>query len=194
MANLSKALEAALRARYQVSEVKTPVSQRRGLLARMNHLEKLHHRRGDTSTQTRRRAAEAAGIPDRTWRDWRKGTHPPSAASQRKLEGAYTRQITLPALRRELKVRPVPKSVRITATIKWSYDARKQYNSTAHRTTTLTNMRPVMASVIRAWAGAGAAAAAEVFERRTSQTYGVRDDGEKPGIEFEGDQVEIEFS
>ena len=47
MADLPEALDAALRARYRVSEVKTPVTQRRGLLARMNQLEKLHQRPGD---------------------------------------------------------------------------------------------------------------------------------------------------
>lgn len=193
MADLAEALDAALRARYRVAEVRTPITQRRGLLARLNQLERLHQREGDRRGAAARRAARSAGIPPDQFARWRKGERKPSAASLRKLEGAYARQITLPALRKTIKARPVPKTVRITATIKWSYDARKQYNATPHRTTTLNNMRPVMAAVIRAWTAAGPQAAAESLERGTSRAYSVRDDGDRPGIEFEGNEVEIEF-
>lgn len=193
MADLAGALDAALRARYRVAEVKSPATSRRGLLARLSQLEKLHTLPGDRPGQAARRAARSAGIPPDQFARWRKGDRKPSAASLRKLEGAYNRQITLPAVRRAMKARPVPASVRVTATIKWSYDAAKQYNATAYRTTTLTNMRPVMAPVIRAWAAAGPEGAAESFERGTSQAYSVADDGDKPGIEFQGDDVHIEF-
>lgn len=193
MADLAGALDAALRARYRVSEVKTPITQRRGLLARMNQLEALHRRKGDRPGAAARRAAQSAGIPPDQFARWRKGDRKPSAASLRKLEGAYARQITLPALHKAIKQRPAPKTVRITATIKWSYDQVKQYNATAHRTTTLTEMRPVMAAVLRAWVAAGPEAAAESFEWGTSRAYSVRDDGDRPGIEFEGNEVEIKF-
>lgn len=193
MPDLAAALDAALRARYRISEVRTPVTQRRGLLARMNQLEKLFRRPGDTPVQTRRRAAEAAGIPDRTWRDWRAGTHPPSPASRRRLERAYNREVTLPAFRRAIKAQGIPRRVRVTATIKWTDSPRKNYNATPYRATTLTGMGPAMAATIKAWVGAGPEAAADAFQRGVSAAYKAPDDGDKPGIEFQGDDVKVEF-
>lgn len=194
MTDLAGALDGALRARFKVPEVKSPITQRRGLLARMNQLEKLHTRKGDKPGQAATRAAEAAGIAPRTWRDWRKGTHPPGAASRRKLEGAYARQITLPAYRKVTKAQGAPDRVRVAATIRWSDSPKKKYNATPHRSTTLTGMRAAMVSVIRAWAGAGPEAAAEAFERAVARVYKVADDDDGgPGVRFEGDQVEVEF-
>lgn len=185
MAELAEALDDALRARYRVTEVRTPVTQRRGLLARMNQLEKLHARPGDTPTQTRKRAAEAAGIPDRTWRDWRNGTHPPSARNTRKLEGAYNRQITLPAFRRALRTKKVPGKVNVTAVYQWSGSTTNQ--SDKNRTVKMRGMRSVMAETIRAWAAAGPQAGAEAFERGAAQVYGA------DSIEMKGDEVVITF-
>lgn len=190
MADLSEALDAALLRYYRVSEVRTPVTQRRGLLARMNHLEKLHRREGDKPGQAATRAAQSAGIAPRTWRDWRKGTHPPGPTSRRKLEAAYVRQITLPALKRATKRKGAPNRVTVTATIRWTTSPRKMYNAIRHRTVKLTGMSPAMVATVRAWTAAGPEAAADAFERGTSLVYGVTDDG---GIRFEGNQVEIEF-
>lgn len=192
MADLAGALDAALRARYRVAEVKTPVSQRRGLLARMNQLEKLHSQKGDKPGQAATRAAQSAGIPVRTWRDWRKGTHPPSARSERKIERAYVEQITLPAYRKSAKEKGAPKKVNVSAEVWWT-DSDKQNNGD-QRTVKLTGMKGVMAAVIRAWIAAGPEAAADAFERGVAQVYGVRenDDG-SPGIQFKGNRVEIEF-
>jgi len=192
VAELAEALDAALRARYKVSEVKTPVTQRRGLLARMNQLEKLHQRKGDKPGQAATRAAESAGIPIRTWRDWRKGTHPPGPRNQRKLERAYVDQITLPAYRKSAKEKGAPNKVNVTAEIWWT-DSDKKDNGKQRRVK-LTGMKAVMAAVIRAWIAAGPEAAADVFERGTAQVYGVpkNDDG-TPGVQFLGNRVEIEF-
>lgn len=193
MANLGEALDAALRARYRVVDIKTPATQRRGLVARMNALEKLFP--GGRKGASARRAAEAAGIPARTWRDWRAGKTKPSARNLRKLEGAFARKITLPAFRRALADKKLPSSVTVTGTIRWTDSPRKNYNATPHRTTTLVNMRGAMRGVIRAWATAGPEAAAEAFERGASAVYQVpNDDDGSPGIQIEGDRVEIEFS
>ena len=194
MADLPEALDAALRARYRISEVKTPVTQRRGLLARMNQLEKLHQRPGDKPGQAATRAAESAGIPARTWRDWRKGTHPPGPANRRKLEGAYNRQITLPAFRRSVRSKGAPDKVTVTAVVRWSDSPRKMYNATPQRTVRLRGLRAVMPGVIRAWAAAGPQAAADAFERAVSTAYREPDDADGgPGIRFEGDAVTVEF-
>lgn len=196
MADLAGALDAALRARYRVSEVKTPVTQRRGLLARMNQLEKLHQRKGEPANRAAARAAESAGIPIRTWRDWRKGTHPPSARGQRRLERAYVEQITLPAYRKSAKEKGAPSKVNVRAEVWWTDSDKK--NNGKQRTVKLTGMKAVMAAVIRAWIAAGPEAAADAFERGTAQVYRVPDnvdaDGNRtPGIQFKGDEVEIEF-
>ena len=193
MADLATALDAALRARYRVTEVRTPISQRRGLVARMNQLEKLHARKGDRPGAAGRRAARSAGIAPDTWTRWKKGQRAPSAASLRKIESAYKDQISRPAMRRSLRKMKVPTAVRVTATIKWTNSSSKQYNATPHRSTTLTGMRGVMIATIRAWFDRGPQAAAEAFERGASDVYSVADDGDRPGIEFEGDQVSIEF-
>jgi hypothetical protein len=194
MADLAGALDAALRARYRVAEVKTPITQRRGLLARMNQLEKLHTRKGDRPGSAGRRAAAAAGIPPDQWTRWKKGQRTPSAASLRKLEGAYSRQVTQPAFRRAIKTRGVPAKVTVTATVKWSTSDRKQYNAIRHRTVRLFQMRPVMGPTIRAWVAAGPQAAADAFQRGVSAQHSEPDEEDgRPGIEFEGDHVQIEF-
>lgn len=192
MADLAGALDAALRARYRVAEVRTPITQRRGLLGRMNQLETLHARKGDKPGQAATRAAEASGIPARTWRDWRKGTHPPSAANARKLEGAYTRQVTVPAYRRSAKAKGAPDKVTVTAEVWWTDSDKK--NNGDQRTVKLTGLKAIMGAVIRAWIAAGPEAAADVFERGCAKVYGVPDNAdETPGIQFKGDSVTIEF-
>lgn len=199
MADLAAALDAALRARYRVAEVRTPISQRRGLLGRMNQLEKLHSRKGDRPGQAATRAAEASGIPARTWQYWRSGTRKPSAAGARKLEGAYTRQITIPAYRKSVqeekeKGKGAPNKVDVTGVIRWTDSPRKNYNATPQRTVKLTGLRATMRAVIRAWIAAGPEAAADVFQRGISQVYKVTDDEDgTPGIKVEGNEVIIEF-
>ncbi|MFJ2307668.1 hypothetical protein [Streptomyces sp. NPDC087787] len=184
--DLAQALDAALRDRYRVAEVKSPVTSQRGLQARMNQIEK--------ALETPAAAARAAGVSRGTWRRWRNGKQAPSAASLRQIEHAHVNLVILPAFRADLKRRPTPKSVTVTATIKWSKSTGPQYNKTAHRTTTLTGMQKVMKRVIRAWAMAGPEAAAEILQRGASDVYQVEDDGDRPGIEFEGDRVEIDLS
>ena len=192
MADLAEALDAALRARFRITEVRTPITQRRGLLARMNQLEKLHAREGDKPGQAATRAAQSADIPARTWRDWRKGTHPPSARSQRKLERAYVEQITLPAYRKSAKEKGAPNKVNVTADVWWTDSDKK--NNGEYRRVKLLGMKAVMAAVIRAWTAAGPEAAASTLERGTAQVYGVpqNDDG-TPGVQFAGDRVKVEF-
>ncbi len=191
MADLAGALDAVLRARYGWTGVKTPVTQRRGLLARMNQMEKGYAKKGDRPGQAATRAAQAAGIAPRTWRDWRKGTHPPSARSVAKLEKAYKDRYTLPALRRSIGTKGVPKKVNVTSETKWN----GYYNQTAKR---LIRFGPggvpaTMQATIRAWAHDGPEAAALAFEYGLSAAHSVPNDADgMPGIRFEGN-VHIEF-
>jgi transcriptional regulator with XRE-family HTH domain len=192
--NLPEALDAALRDRYGIPEVKSAATTRRGLTARMNQLEKAFSQRGDRKGAAARRAAEAAGISPRTWQKWRAGSQHPGARLLRRLEGAYARHVQLPKARAKVNGTPVPSLVRVTAVIKWSSSPRKQYNAQPYRSTTLEGMRGVMIRVIRAWQAAGPDAAAEVFQRGAAEVYGVPDDDDgTPGIEFQGDEVEIDL-
>lgn len=187
MADLPAALDAALRGRYRVQEVKSPASTRRGLSARMNQLEKTFTRKGERAGTGTRRAAAAAGVSPRTWQRWRAGTQTPGPKLLAKLESAYARLVTLPAFRRSVNTGRPPNRVKVTAEIMWTTSPRKAYNKTKHRSTTLEGMSGVMVSVIRAWATAGPEAAADALERGTATVYGANE------IRFEGDHVEIEF-
>ncbi|MFI6644776.1 transcriptional regulator [Streptomyces sp. NPDC050504] len=62
--------------------IATPITAKRGLMARLNYL---------TRTEHARAAARAAGltVTDRTLRAWLAGSRQPSRASLEKIEGAY---------------------------------------------------------------------------------------------------------
>jgi transcriptional regulator with XRE-family HTH domain len=111
---------AALRARYRVTEVRTPITQRRGLTARMNQLEKHHAKKGDRPGQAAARAARAAGISPETWRRWRKGDQPPSARMLAKLQDAYTQHPHPPQPAPLPQSSRPPKEVHVTAVVRWN--------------------------------------------------------------------------
>lgn len=187
MPDLSEALDQALRERYPVPEVKREISHRQGLTARMNQLEKQFERKGERKGTAARRAAEAAGIPLRTWQKWRQGAMKPAPRNARKLEGAYARFVQQPKMRQRVNTTGAPSRVRVTAVIKWSDSPRKMYNRQPFRSTTLERMQGVMVGVIRAWATAGPEAAADALERGAAAAYAAEE------IRFEGNEVEIEF-
>lgn len=198
MADLPEALDRALTARYKVAEVRTPATQRRGLTARMNQLEKAHARKGDRPGQAGARAAKAAGISPGTWARWRSGKQKPSAPALRKLETAHKNDVRLPALDRSRNAKGVPTRVTVTAITRWA----GYYNRTRYRSVRFGpgGMRAVMSDVIDAWGSQGPQAAADAFERGISTLHnvpgesGYEDDGsDSPGIRFEGNQVHIEF-
>lgn len=198
MADLAGALDAALRARYGWTGVKTPITQRRGLLARMNQLEKRHTQKGDRPGAAGRRAARAAGIPPDQWTRWKKGQRKPSAASLAKLEKTYKDTFPLPALRRSIKAKGVPDKVNVTADIRWN----GYYNQASQRTVRFgpSGVPATMRATIREWAHNGPKAAALAFEYGLSRAHSVPDEPDYPepgdigpGVRFEGNRVEIEF-
>lgn len=181
MADLSEALDAALRDRYMGGEIRSPATSRRGLTARLNALERQFTQKGDRKGAATKRVAAALGVSPRTIQRWRTGDRKPNGPSVRKVEGLHNRLVSLPRMRRRLKSLPPPNSVTVTAVINWNgYKNRQE-----HRTTTLGGMRGVMARVIRAWAGAGPEAAAQVFERGAAQVHNT------PSVKFEGDDVDV---
>lgn len=154
-------------------EIRRPITHRQGLTARLNAIQK--------QFPTQKAMAAALGVSPRTLQRWRDGTRKPDAKSQRKIEGAHNRLVSLPRMRRRLKSLPPPNSVTVSAVINWNgYKNRQE-----QRSTTLGGMRGVMARVIRAWAAAGPQAAARVFEKGAAQVHNT------PSVKFEGDDVDV---
>lgn len=190
MADVSEALDAALSARYPRQEVKSPAASRRGLTARMNQLEKLFTRKGDRPGAARTRAAAAAGIPARTWRDWLSGRHKPGAKNLGKLQDAYHNLITLPKLRRKVTPASVPSAVNVRADVRWNgYLNRQPYRQVKFR----YHVQTVMVATIRAWAREGPEAAAAAFQHGLAVAENLPSTEDAPGILFEGNRVEIDF-
>lgn len=192
MADLAQALDAALQARYHLREVRSPITQRRGLLARMNQLEKLHEQPGDRPGAAGRRAAASAGIAPDTWTRWRKEQRSPSPASLRRLEGAYARQITLPKFRRAIADKKEPNEAIVSAEVWWTDSDKK--NNGDQRTVRLRGLRSIMRPVILAWITTGPERAAQLFEEGAARVYAVTQNADDtPGIQFKGNDVTIEF-
>lgn len=176
--NFPEALGAALSARFHVPEIRSPATQKRGLDARMNALVKVHG--GDY-----KRAAASAGIPERTWRDWRNGTHPPGAKSLRRLEGAYARQIIRPAATRMLaNAKKAVKSIHVRATVVVDPAGRRYVNSTPDREFRAEKIPAER--VVTAWMSHGPEAAAQQYEALVAVQYGQQ-------FGFEGDNVSVEL-
>lgn len=188
MADFPTALDAALRAHYPRGGVKTPATQRRGLTARMNQLEKQFTHPGDRKGQATTRAAKATGISARTWQKWRAGTQAASPRLLAKLEAAYDKIIVEPGWKRRVNGVPAPDKVHISARIRWNGYVNKRHNG--YRKVRFAGMRNTMRHTIRAWAREGPTEAAEVFERGVADVENVPN---PPGIQFEGDDVIVEF-
>lgn len=172
MTDYAEALDAALTARYRIAEVRSPITSRRGVQARMNALEKAH---GGSHA----RAAASAGVPRSTWNHWRAG-RPLSPASQRKLDAAYARQVIQPAVARKLATTRAPKGVEIFATVVGDPGRSRYLNSTPRRW-----FRPekiAMGRVVQAWLHQGRQGAADVLNEeikdRYPTTFGFEDDVE----------------
>jgi hypothetical protein len=192
MADLVEALGAALQRRFPRPEVKTPIAQRRGLLARMNALA---GRFKGTAAQRDAQAAAAAGIGRSTWQHWRTGRHP-SAASLRKLQTSYELDVVEPKWDRLIK-RTMPTEVHIRAvviceSIKPGKSKRKNVkrdgpgNEEGWRRFRAEIGREGTAQVVQAWRDFDDDQAAEVLLSEIETTYG------EP-FDFEGDHVEVEF-
>jgi hypothetical protein len=178
VATFPDALDAALGARFAFPGVKSPASTRRGLTARMNALVKAH---GGNARQ----AAASAGIPDRTWRDWRNGTHPPSTRSLRKLEGAYARQIVAPAVARLLtdKSKAIT-DIHVRADVIGDPGKSRYRNSVIHRWFRAEKIDTQ--KVVNAWLHGGGERAAQAYEAEVAKAYGTP-------FGFEGNNVAIDL-
>ena len=175
--NLADALDRALAARYPWGEPKSPATSWRGLHARMGRLERALAVKGERTSASRARAARAAGIGPSTWDFWRAKKRHPSAASLRKLEGAFARLVAAPHLAAAIERKPLPRGMNIKAVVNWGNSAGSKYvggenpNGTpknlnrAHRMVKLRDPRDFsMRDVMTAWANFGGEAAAQALE------------------------------
>lgn len=130
-------------------------------------------------------AAAAAGIPERTWRDWRSGAHPPSARNLRKLELAYQRQIVAPQVaRRLLDSRRAVSDIHVQADVVGDPAKGRYTNRQPHRWFRAENI-PAQ-EVVSAWMYHGAPAAVARFEHLLRIEYGIP-------FAMEGNQVAVEL-
>lgn len=194
MADFPTALDEAMHGRYRLgraaAEPKRPISHRHGLTARMNRIQAAVG--GD-----RKAAAQAAGIPYSTWNHLFSGKRSASAANTRKLELAFARIVTLPAIAAKVKTKGYPvhyvvSAVTVadpgTADRKGSRYINGQRGGPANE----QGWRPVKwklgrnnsRDVVTAWLGHGAEAAAQAFVDRIRQEY-------RSEFGFEGDNVTV---
>lgn len=181
MATFPEALGEALGKRYKVPEgIRRPGTHRQGLTARIRQLEKLH---GGSAPA----AAASAGIPIRTWRDWKNGTHPPSPRGLRRLEGAYTRQILVPAAAKALAAVKPPKEIHVKATI--VVDPGKGRSNYINRTPFRWFRAEKIDTqrVITGWLTAGSEGAAGAYEGAVYSQY-------RSQFAFEGNNVEVSIT
>ncbi|NUT27694.1 MAG: hypothetical protein HOV84_17520 [Streptomyces sp.] len=197
--NLAEALNEALSKRYPWGEPKSPATSWRGLHARMGRLERALAQQGDSPSAARARAARAAGLGPSTWDFWRSKKRHPSAASLRKLEGAFARLVAGPHLAAAIRRKPLPTKAKVTAVVRWANSPKTMYNggskangepanlSKAHRTVKLDGLN--LAGTVRAWANHGPEPAAQAFEAAVKARY-------KDDVQFEdrpGYGVRVEF-
>lgn len=179
MPTLPEALDAQFSARFELPGLKRPATHRQGLTARMNALVKANG--GEY-----RRAAASAGIPERTWRDWRNGTHPPSARGLRKLETAYGRQILRPALAKLIAAgKFAVREIHVKATVVCDPKKGKYKNSQPYRWFRAEKIDT--GKVVTAWINHGSEAAAQAYEASVQEQY-------RQQFAFEGVNVEVDLS
>lgn len=188
MPDFPRALEAALRARYPVTGVRTPATQARGLTARMNALEKAHSAKGDRAGAAGKRAAQSAGISPGTWTRWRSGKQKPGAAMLAKLEAAYAKTIMRPKQARKVAGKPLPKSAKVTGKVCWN----GYYNRAPHRMVNLTLSEATMRATINAWAR-GERTGAGPDEAATKFLKGAANDNAAAYILIEEDDCDVHF-
>lgn len=190
--NLTEAVDDSLRDWFDVSRlsVKLPITNKRGLSARLSALQRLHGGKPQ--------AARALGIPASTWRAWTSSVvakrRPPSRANQRKINNAYEQ-----LLRQRAHGRPVsrggkigPTKVEIRALIVFDpgpkggpQGARYTNRINPHRLFKALNLpADDVRATVTIWASFGPAAAADYLEERCSAAY-------PPGVAFEGDDVTV---
>jgi hypothetical protein len=221
--DLVDAVDAALGERYALGprssgrEPRTPITEQRGLLARMNRIMDKFGGRGESSA--RRRAATASGVPYSTWTHALAGRNV-SAKTLGKIGGAFAKLITSPARALRVKKRGLPGEWLITAVVvafpgpreepkKGQPDGSRYVNghgSGVSRAQARALSGPQAdgridpayrtfkaegldsKSIVDAWLTQGPEAAADALLAAVEDAYGGQEFG------FEGDDVEVTFN
>lgn len=150
MAEFAEALDAGLRAYYRTPGMRSPITSRRGLLARMDAVQR-------AAGGTGRAAAALLGVSPDTWSRWRTGRARPSAMSRQQLDRAHK------AVQRAegVKRRGVPRLFSITAVVVCDpgpsgsryVNGKDPSGSKAHRTFNADQLTTAQkAAVVRDWA------------------------------------------
>lgn len=214
---LPEAVGAALGARYALGanskglEPKTPITEQRGLLARMHRIMDKFGGRAEPSA--RRRAAAASGIPYSTWNHALSG-RAVSKKNLGKIGGAFAKLVTSPARALRVKKRGLPGNWLITAVVvvdpgppeepaPGQRDGSRYVNGhgsgvsrasaaamsgrdddPGYRTFKAEGLDS--AAIVNAWLTGGDDAAAQALLDQAADTYG-------EGFGFEGNHVKVEF-
>lgn len=180
--DLGEAMHAALSARYGWDILKSSATTSRGLRARLNALEKAY-------AGNRKAAAAAAGVGYSTWTHIAAGRRHPSAATLRRLEAAYARDVQEPRAARAVARKGLPRLITVTAEVRWTDSPKKMYNARRHRTVNLDQLtRGDIAAVVDTWRRFGGPASGAALERIAARRYAANE------IAFEGDQVTVKLT
>lgn len=199
MAEFAEALGDALAARYRLGPKskghppKTPITQQRGLLARMNRI--MAKFKGN-----RREAAKAAGIPYTSWnRMLRKGGA--SDRNRDKVAATFSRLFTAPALAALVAKRGYPSRIEVKAVVvcdpkRSRYingrppgatkdEVKNETTGPAYRSFNAEELEAAaVEAVVDAWVTGGADGAADEFLAQVKEEY-------TDEFGFEGDNVEV---
>ncbi|MFJ8719732.1 hypothetical protein ACIRD9_42475 [Streptomyces violaceus] len=214
--DLVTAVDSALSSRYALGaksagrEPRTPITEQRGLLARMNRIMDKFGGRGEPSA--RRRAAQASGIPYSTWNHALRGRNV-SQKTLGKLGAAFAKLVTSPARALRVKKRGLPNEWLIKAVVVADPGDPRKHGSgkgggsryvnghgsgvtraqaaalsgtddPAYRTFRAEGLDS--GRIVDAWLTQGPEAAADVLQREIEDVYGTE-------FGFEGDDVRVSF-
>lgn len=189
MSGFPAALDAAMHGRYGLSvaasEPKRPVTHRQGLTARMNRIAK-------AVGGNRRDAAREAGIPYSTWGHLLSGKRSANAVNSRKVELAFSRLVTAPAIAAKVKKEKYPVHYIVGAVTVGDPKGKRYINGKKDGPSNAQGWREVKwklnrrnsKDVVMAWFGHGGDAAAQKFVDCIRREYGTE-------FGFEGDDVEV---
>jgi hypothetical protein len=214
--DLVQAVDSALGTRYALGpkskglEPRTPITEQRGLLARMHRIMDKFGGRGEPSA--RRRAAQASGVPYSTWNHLLAGRRV-SKKNLGKITGAFAKLVTSPARALRVKRVGLPSEWLITAVVVADPGDPKKHGSgkgggsryvnghgsgvtraqaaalsgtddPAFRTFRAEGLDS--ARIVDAWLTQGAEAATEALQQEIEAAYGTE-------FGFEGDDVRVGF-
>lgn len=182
MADFTTALYGAFRRFYgRADPIRTPMSQQRGIRARMSALERQYGKGAGLTAAT--------GIPARTWRDWKSGKHAPSAKSLGRIAGAYDSLITGGRAPVGMTIEAIVAALdahdrqdKRKKSLRYNSNDDQKYRKFRAQNLTLTQLQHIAQAFV---AGARPPALAQLTLDAIAQAYSTR-------FDFEGNEVTVE--